>query len=71
MFTHMKDNFFRNNLTFLTLGNRVTDSYPCHMRWNNGCRYIYSGTNNNDHIVNILRDIITKPFSNPGYIEQM
>jgi hypothetical protein len=69
MHTHTKDNFFRTDVTFVAFGNRASDSYPCHIKWDNGCRYIHTYSTNTEQIVNILRNIIVNPIENPGYME--
>ena len=68
MYTHIQDNFFSPETTFVSLSHRPSDAYPCHLQWE-GCRYLHHSSDDEQRITDILREAIKNPGQSPGQME--
>jgi hypothetical protein len=68
MYTHIQDNFFSPETTFVSLSHRPSDAYPCHLSWE-GCRYWHHSSDDSDRITEVLREAIKNPGHGPGHME--
>ena len=71
MYTHIVDNFWDPETTFLSLSHRPSDCYPYHMQWRDylGCRYIHHSSDDETRITEILREVIKNPGRSQGCVE--
>lgn len=70
MYTHIQDNFWSPETTFLSLSHRPSDCYPYHMAWSTeACRYLHHCGDSNSRITEILREVIKNPGQSRGSVE--
>ena len=70
MYTHIQDNFWSADTTFLSLSHRPSDCYPCHWAWpTDACRYIHHSSDDQSRITEILREVMKNPGQSQGCVE--